>query len=220
MFLQKPTSKNDILNYTYCILLLLFVSCQTNTKNEPKTTVDTSAVIAKPETIVISDSAALPLSKEILSAIKNKDYAKLNDYVKDSIRFSPYGYIDTVHDKKFSIPQLLNYITDNKNEKLTWGRYDGSGETISLTANEYFQKFVYNVDFINAPSISLNKTLSHGNSLNNLDAVYKNSVYIEFYFPGFDKKYSGMDWRSLKLVFKKDVDKLYLIAIIHDQWTS
>lgn len=220
MFLEKLTSKNIVLGYVCYILVMLCFSCQTKTKNESKTTVDSSAVIAKPETIVISDSAALPLSKEILSVIKNENYTKLATYIKDSIRFSPYGYIDTVHNKKISVSQLLNYLASNKNEKLTWGTYDGSGETISLTANEYFQKFVYDVDFINAPNISLNKTLSHGNSLNNLDAVYKNCVYTELYFPGFDKKYGGMDWRSLKLVFKKDAGKLYLVAIIHDQWTS
>ena len=78
---------------------------------------------------------------------------------------------------------------------------------------------MYDADFLNAPEISLNKTVSKGNSLNNIDSVYKNCVYTEFYFPGFDKKYEGMDWKSLKLVFKKANNNFYLIAIVHDQWT-
>lgn len=78
---------------------------------------------------------------------------------------------------------------------------------------------MYDVDFLNAPNISLNKTISSGNSLNNIDSVYGNCTYVEFYFPGFKEKYDGMDWRSLKLVFEKQDNKLFLIGVIHDQWT-
>jgi hypothetical protein len=49
--------------------------------------------------------------------------------------------------------------------------------------------------------------------------VYRGDSYSEFYFPGFDPKYDGMDWRALRLVFKKENEKLYLVGIIHDQWT-
>jgi len=28
-----------------------------------------------------------------------------------------------------------------------------------------------------------------------------------------------MDWRSLKLVFKKYEDRFYLVGIIHSEWT-
>src|SRR5205814_3566037 len=149
------------------------------------------------------------------------NYQKLASFIEpvEGVRFSPYGYVDTTNDRKFSATEFLNYITGKRSAKLNWGTYDGSGETILLTADEYFNKFVYDVDFLNAEKISLNKTLGKGNSLNNIDSVYRNYVYTEFYFPGFDKKYEGMDWRSLKLVFKKDIDKLYLVALIHDQWT-
>jgi hypothetical protein len=178
-------------------------------------------VIPKHETTIINDSMALPLSKEILTAVRNKDYQKFASFIDSTgeIRFSPYGYIDTVNDKTFTAQQFLDYSSDKKNTKFTWGIYDGSGEKMILTVNEYFKKFVYDVDFLNAPHINLNKTVRTGNSLNNIDSVYKNCVYVEFYFPGFNKKYEGMDWRSLKLAFKKANNKLNLVGLIHYQWT-
>jgi hypothetical protein len=201
-----------------CVLLSAFFSC--NSKQNKQSSADTVS-IPKQQTTIINDSMALQLSKEILTAVKNKDYKKFASFIDsgEGIRLSPYGYIDTANDKTFTTQQFLNYTHDEKNVKFTWGVYDGNGEKIVLTIDEYFKKFVYDVDFLNAPQINLNKTVSAGNSLNNIESVYKNYVYVEFYFPGFDKKYEGMDWRSLKLVFKKANDKLNLIAIIHDQWT-
>jgi len=201
-----------------CILFGAFFSC--NSKENKQSGGDTVS-IPKQQTKIINDSMALPLSKEILTAVKNKDYEKFASFIDsiEGIRFSSYGYIDTTRDKTFTIQHFLNYSTDEKNVKFTWGVYDGSSEKIILTVDEYFKKFVYDVDFLNAPHINLNKTMSAGNSFNNIDSIYKNCVYVEFYFPGFDKKYEGMDWRSLKLVFKKAGNKLNLVAIIHDQWT-
>jgi len=201
-----------------CILLSAFFSC--NSKQNKQSSADTAS-IPKQQPVIINDSMALPLSNEILTAVKNKNYEKFTSFIDstEGIRFSPYEYIDTANDKTFTVQQFLNYAIDKKNVKFTWGVYDGSGEKIILTVDEYFKKFVYDADFLNAPQINLNKTVSAGNSLNNIDSVYKNCVYVEFYFPRFDKKYEGMDWRSLKLVFKKAGNKLNLVAIIHDQWT-
>jgi hypothetical protein len=202
-----------------CILLIVFLSCK-DKNNKPRVNKDSALAAIKKDTTAANDSAALPLSEEILSAIKIKNYQKLALFVNDDgIRFSPYGYIDTINDKNFSPSDFLGYATNKRNTKFTWGVYNGSGDKIILNVKDYFQKFVYDVDFLNAPQISLNKTISKSNSLNNIDSVYRNCIYTEFYFPGFEKKYEGMDWRSLKLVFKKSINKLYLIAIIHDQWT-
>jgi hypothetical protein len=204
---------------TTYILLFIFFSCQNKQNNQSKSVAD-SIVSQKQETKIPNDSMALFLSREILSAIKKKDYQKFASFIDsgNGIRFSPYGYIDTVHDKKFTASAFLSFVTNKKTTKFTWGNYDGSGDKIILTVDEYFKKFVYDVDFLNAPQVNLNKTVSKGNTLNNIDSVYKSCVYTEFYFPGFEKKYEGMDWRSLKLVFKKENNKLYLFAVIHAQW--
>ena len=48
---------------------------------------------------------------------------------------------------------------------------------------------------------------------------YQSAVVVEFYFPGFDPQYAGMDWRSLRLVFMQQGSDWFLVGIIHDQWT-
>ena len=88
-----------------------------------------------------------------------------------------------------------------------------------MTIENYFKKFVYNADFLNAEQTNLNKMVGSGNSLNNLITTYKGCNYTESYFSGFDKKYDGMDWCCLRLVYTKYQLKYYLIAIVHDQWT-
>jgi len=159
------------------------------------------------------------LTKQVLAAIKNKDYKSFAEFIHPTlgVRFSPYAYIDTTGDIKFSHDKFLHEIkTQNK---FDWGSYDGSGDTILLTVANYFSKFVYNADFLNAEKTSLNKIIGRGNSLNNLETVYKGCDFTESYFFGFDKKFDGMDWCCLRLVFKKYNERNYLVAIIHDQWT-
>ena len=50
------------------------------------------------------------------------------------------------------------------------------------------------------------------------DPIYPNNSFAQFYFPGFNKEYEGMDWKSLLLVFQQKQSKLYFVAIIHNQW--
>jgi hypothetical protein len=51
---------------------------------------------------------------------------------------------------------------------ITWGHFDGSGAPIKMTLNNYFKRFVYDVDFVKPEKRSVNKFLGGGNSLNNL----------------------------------------------------
>ncbi len=138
----------------------------------------------------------------------------------EGIRFSPYGFIDTLEHKHFTATQFLEMAKTPTQKKQNWGNYDGTGEKIRLTFNEYFAKFVYNVDFSNAPQVALNKTIAEGNSPNNIATIYSNASFSESYFSGFDKKLEGMDWTALRLVFKPYNGKWYLVGIIHNQWTS
>lgn len=208
----------------YSLLLsLLFLSACTNDKKasveeeEKKDSVsiqqDSIPVIEKEE-INISD-----LTQTILDQIKNKDYASLIQYIKPDLglRFSPYGYVNTSTDIVLKPNQFRSMINDST--KLVWGHYDGSGDDINLNFKEYFEKFVYNADFLNAEKLSINQSAAKGNSLNNIMKVYPNAEYTESYFSGFEKKYAGMDWQALRLIFTKEGDKYYLIGIVHDQWT-
>lgn len=204
---------------------IALTSC--NSKEEKKVTNDTDSVAAPPvevkkvpvQAAVRKDSVLRALTTEILTYVKNKDLNKFADYIHpDGVRFSPYGYINTANDVKLSKQEFIAKLKSI--DKLPWGNYDGSGEPIKLTVIQYFDKFVYNADFLNAEKFSVNKVLGKGNSKNNLEEVYKGCDYTESYFPGFDKKYEGMDWCALRLIFKKHEGKYYLVGTVHDQWTT
>jgi len=200
----------------YTILLML-ASCNdqvvVSQKDKAKDTVISKTVEAAP----LNDSMVLPLTKEILQTIKEKNYAKLSKYIDPDlgIRFSPYGYVDTTEDVKLSVKDFEDLIT-NKNKKIKWGTFDGSGDPIEFSLTEYFKRFIYDVNFLNPEKLSLN---GGGTGFNNIDSIYKGHPYTDSYFSGFDKKYEGMDWRSLILVFRNNKNNFYLIGIIHNQWT-
>ena len=154
----------------------------------------------------------------IVSALKNKDMVTLSQYVHPQmgLRFSPYATVKD-SDQVFAADKVLGLVNDPT--IYLWGNYDGSGAPINLTFADYYAKFVYDVDFANAPEIALNHRLGTGNSIDNAFEYYQSSMVVEFYFPGFDPQYTGMDWRSLRLVFMQQGNDWFLVGIIHDQWT-
>lgn len=169
--------------------------------------------------LAAGDSLLLKTAENILVAIKDKDFIKLSSFVhpKSGIRFSPYAYVDTVTNRVLSVKQLAE--KGSGQQQIAWGRFDGTNKPIRMSIGKYFDRFVYDKDFLHAEKRSVNKFLGSGNSLNNLKEVYPHASFAEFYFPGFDPKYGGMDWRTLRLVFQTEGKQPYLIAIVHDEWT-
>ena len=53
-----------------------------------------------------------------------------------------------------------------------------------------------------------------------VDGFYLFWFFIDYHFSGFDQKLNGMDWVSLRLVFEKQNGQYFIVAIIHDQWTT
>lgn len=196
------------------LIVFLALGCQ----KEVKTTKAPLPAVNKE--IQTPESKTLAVTREILTVIKARAYTKLADYFHPvlGVRFSPYAYVDTLRNVKLSSLEFKRELL--KADPLRWGEFDGSGDPIVLTVPAYFDKFVYNADFLNAEKTSFNKMFGHGNSLNNLTTIYSGNDFTESYFSGFDPKYNGMDWTCLRLVYQEYDGKLFLIAIIHDQWTS
>lgn len=165
------------------------------------------------------DSVLTSLTKEVLTIFRDKEYSKLDSLIhpEEGVRFSPYASISP-DDKKFSRDAFNKLVTTNKNKKINWGTYDGSGDPIYLTPAEYFKKFVYDANFVHPEKYDINNFIKTGNSVNNLKNRYEGSDFTESYFSG-SKKYGGMDWKSVRLVFKQINGKYYLVGIVHDQWT-
>jgi len=210
------------LNFMKTALLLIFmalalISCSWN---QSKPDVPGVSGNASTDSAMISkDTLIFDLTDQVLTTMKNKNYAGLSEFFHPvlGVRFSPYAFIDTSSDVKLTKAAFMDQI--KKRNKLNWGSFDGSGESIHLTIEEYFTRFVYSADFFNAEQKSLNKVIGRGNTLNNIEAVYKGCDFIECYFPGFDKKLEGIDWCSLRLIFKEYRHKYFLVGVVHDQWT-
>jgi len=167
------------------------------------------------------DSILLKTTQNILTLLKSKNYSAFANYIHpvEGIRFSPYGFVDTAHDIKLSKQKFINEAGKSLQDMIIWGEFDGTGDPIKMTLNNYMQRFVYDVDFVKPEKRSVNGFIGSGNSLNNLELVYKNCDFTESHFSGFDKKYAGMDWKSLRLVFKARDRKFFLVGIVHDEWT-
>jgi len=154
-----------------------------------------------------------------MKLLKNKEMAKLADLVhpQKGLRFSPYFFVDVENDKVFSAQQVAELNEDTT--VYTWGIYDGIGEPIELTFNDYYEEFVYDEDFIDPHIIGNNTVIGRGNTIDNVTEAYPDGTFIEFHFTGFEEGYDGMDWRSLRLVFEQAEGQWYLVGIIHGQWT-
>lgn len=203
------------------VLITLMLSC--NSRKSGQEAGDGTATLEKEEQLFAEhaqkDSVLLAITEEVLTAIKARDHHRLSEHFhrEEGVRFSPYGYIDTVHHVHFAAGEFLQQVEDD--QPMLWGSYDGTGKDIEMTLEAYFDKFVYEVDFLNAEQRSVNELLGKGNSLINIQQVYPGADFTESYFSGFEEKYGGMDWRSLRMVFRTEQGVPRLVGIVHDQWT-
>ena len=158
------------------------------------------------------------LGQQVLESLKTVQYSQLIPFIhpESCLRFSPYQYLN--NDNRMICPSDLD-INTSSSELFAWGHYDGTGKPIDLIFSEYHQAFVYDQDYHKPSVVGFNVEVSSGNSINNIQEIYPDGIMIEYYFPGIDPRYGGMDWRSLRLVFIPDNDQWYLAAIIHGEWT-
>ena len=164
-------------------------------------------------------SNVLLTALEVVEFIDDEDMSGLSSYVHPTkgLRFTPYNYIDIVNDKVFTVAQIPGLMADAT--VYNWGEYDGSGDPIDLKFEDYFDKFIYDEEFMNPHMIGNNVAIGKGNSIDNMNVAYPQGHFVEFHFTGFDTQYEGMDWRSLKLVFENMSGSWYLVGIVHGQWT-
>ncbi len=152
----------------------------------------------------------------VLRVIQNRDYKTLSGYVDpvQGLTFTTFSTVDRGIDLTFTRSQVSGFAKDRN--KYNWGVVPGSGEQLSMTAEEYFNSYVFNVDYTQATKIGLDKLNITGNALENVMEAYPTCRFVEFTYPGSGQ---GQDWCSLKLVFSHDQSMWMLVGIIHGQWT-
>ncbi len=159
------------------------------------------------------------MSDDVLHMLKDKDMSRLKKLVHPDkgIRFTPYSHIDANKDVKITAAQFAGLMAETK--KRLWGSFDGTGDPIDMPFSEYYKKFVYDADFLEASQIVFNEPVQRGNSLVNIKETYPDAAFVEYHIPGADPGNNGMDWKSLILVWEQKDGTWYLIGIIHNQWT-
>ena len=154
----------------------------------------------------------------VLSALKDRNYEALSTYASASgVRFTPYSTVDPAKDLVLTPAQIAAAPLDA--QVYCWGTEDGSGDPIELTIPDYVSRFVYNADYLNATRIGINQVVQGGNALENVAEVYSDCVFLDFNFSGLDPSLEGLDWCSLKLVFRTERDSLKLVGLLHGEWT-
>lgn len=207
-------------NILYISVLFLF-ACGNKKNPDIKVNTDSNQVTKDSAKIeVTNDSLLVDLSGYVLQAIKENDGEKIASYFhpKERVRFSPYTHVDTIADVKMFANEFEG--SWNGRRKRVWGSYSAGEEFINMTMAEYFKRFVYDLDFLELGEVSLNNSKASGTMINNIKDIYPDADFVEYYIPGVDKKFEGMDWRALTLVFKKYEDNFYLVGIVHSEWTT
>lgn len=172
------------------------------------------------QTLDTEDNALLlQEAGNILQTLKRQDYAGLSAYVHPSygVQFTPYSTVQADRDLRLSAEQIAVLGSDSTLH--TWGVTDGSGEPIRMSGREYFARYVFNVDYTQAPIIGIDTVMESGNALENVADSYPECRFVEYHFPGIDPQNKGFDWCSLKLVFSPCQDSWRLVGIIHSEWT-
>jgi hypothetical protein len=162
---------------------------------------------------------------QIVRALRDRDWAAVSSAVHpdQGVRFSPYAYVrpgapgEEGVDRVFTADEVAALAAGET--VYGWGRFDGSGEPIEMTFSEYYARFVYDADFAWAYAVGYNVRVGAGNTIHNLAEVYPQAQVVEFYLPGTDPRYAGMDWRSLRLVLEQVDGTWYLVGVVHDEWT-
>ncbi|MEA3410664.1 MAG: hypothetical protein U9R74_03900 [Pseudomonadota bacterium] len=156
---------------------------------------------------------------QVVEAISRRDMdaiARMTD-PQTGLRFSPAGYLDE-QDIVLDAAGLKDAWRSNR--VFLWGYRDGSGEPIELPIRDYFDEFVADLDYSNAPRVATNRVLGTGNTVVNILAIFPDAEFVEFYFPGQDPRFEGLDWRSLRVILGRRPDGgWWLLGLSHDQWT-
>ena len=181
---------------------ILLLSCDNNQSSTTDTVTDNviEELVNSTSPELSNDEKLMQRAKEVLLTLKGKDLNEFKSYIHPTkgIRFTPYSTVDTINDIQL---QRNEFLSNGEEEVTNWGAYDGSGEPILLNAEDYFEQFVYNADFVNAEEHSINKTMGSGNSLVNHHLIYVDIPFTNHYFSGFEPEYDGMDWTFPFAVF-------------------
>ena len=166
------------------------------------------------------DAPLLERAGLVLERLREEDFSALSTLVhpEKGVTLTPFSTVSPGCDRSLTPAQVSALAEDE--ELYVWGVMDGSGAPIRSTAGEYFDRFVYNADYAQAPEVAVDAVLLSGNALENVADAYPEGRFVDYTFPGLDPELGGFDWCSLKLVFEPWENDWYLVGLVHGEWTT
>lgn len=167
-----------------------------------------------------ADEPLLERAQAVLEQLREEDFSSLSALVhpEKGVTLTPFSTVTPDRDRSLTPSQVSAVAEDD--EFYVWGVMNGSGAPIRSTPAEYFQRFVYNADYAEAPNMAVDTVLLSGNALENVEEAYPEGRFVDCSFPGLDPELGGYDWCSLKLVFEPWENDWYLVGLVHGEWTT
>jgi len=164
-------------------------------------------------------AGAREAADQALDALAGPDLPRLAALVhpRRGVLFSPYAFVEPEEAVVLTPDELLSL--EGADPIRSWGWYDGSGEPIQLTFQDYHGEYIYDRDFRAAPRVSVDERVGVGNTVDNIPQRVPGATTVEYHVPGVDPTLEGMDWASLRLVLVPEGEGWWLVAVVHDQWT-
>jgi hypothetical protein len=160
------------------------------------------------------------IAYNVLESIRDGDFAALSRaaHPEFGVVFSPFATVTLSTNMRFC-PEQIAVFGDDSNVYF-WGVQNGSGEPIEMTLIEYFDKFVYSRNYIDAPIVGVDRIVRSGNALENITEVFPGVRFVDFHFPCVERDPADEpQWSSLRLGFEDHDGALWLTVIINSRWT-
>ncbi len=157
---------------------------------------------------------------DVAELLKNNDYHGLSSQYVDpdkGLTFSPVPFINLTTDKNFTPAEVANLATDTT--VYTWTTNLPSGDPLNQTYSNYATNYVNDHDYTEPHLIGNNYIVRTSNMISNIQTVYPSSYFVSLHFTGFDPAVDGLDWTSLRLVFREISGEWKLLNINHAHWT-
>src|SRR5688572_31986440 len=148
-------------------------SATTTNNTPPKDSAAVKGEVQKP--LSAKDSSLVQLAEKVLTTLKNKNYKTLATYAHpdSGIFFSAFAYVRKSDSSRLSVAELNDPATPLR--KVDWGAFELGDASTGLSLNRYFDKHVYDVDFLHAPLKSVNQFHNNGTDINNITEAFPNT---------------------------------------------
>lgn len=195
---------------------LFLASCGNHTENNGSATTGSATT---PADAPVKDTILKKMTDGIVHALKVGKYSDLALYIhpQEGVRVSLEAFVNK---EKNLVLHTADLASLDSTKKYNWGTYDAVEEDIMLTIPAFVRQFEYAFGYFltnEKTQYNLNKSVTHGATVNNLAEVYPNCDYTEYYVDSFAKDPEVDLWIAMRMVYKKEGDNYYLVGLIVDR---